>query len=201
MDVHDRIQAEIQEFLQRQAIVNLISDAVTFPDQQYMKAGIIPFVRQESSFHYLFMKPVSKYNAYNPPAFQICKGTRMYLHRGSGWRDMKAGDEGVTDKEALAVTAMREGIEEVGLKLDAITRMLDVGPYKFLSEKTGKSKYMWLFTTELASIDDLLPDQEVARTTAERSWLTAEEFAVVGRADHRYIMEDIAAKLKKHYKE
>jgi len=191
MDIH----APIHAFLQQQSITPLPGDIVPFADQQYMKAGIIPFVREAGEIRYLMMKPVAKKGALTPPSFQICKGTRMYLHRGSGWRDMKAGDEPVEGKEPLVVTALREGIEEVGLKLEAIASLQDVGPHKFSSETTGKNKYMWLFTAELGSAEALLPVAEVAHTTAERGWLTLAEFSQTGRIDHRAIISDIENRL------
>jgi len=195
-DVH----ARIQRFLQQQTIASLVGDAATFPDQQYMKAGVVPYVRQASEMHYLLMKPRTR-DPLNPPSFQLGKGTRMYVHRGSGWRDMKKGDEAMEGKEPLIVTALREGIEELGLKLDSIGCIFDVGPYKFISERSRKNKYMWLFAVEMPSRDDVLPMGEVASSTAERGWLTEAQFAVVGREDHRYILGDIAAKLRAHYKE
>jgi hypothetical protein len=194
-DVH----ARIQQFLQQQTIEPLLGEVAPFADQQYMKAGVIPFVRVGEGFEYLMMKPAGRNIVHNPPAMQICKGTRMYLHRGTGWRDMRPGDEPVRDKESLPVTAIREAIEEVGLKLDLIVRMQDVGPYRFFSEKTGKGKYMWLYTTELADKSHVLPDADVAASTAERGWLTLDAFTASGRDDHRYILKDIDAKLKNHY--
>jgi len=190
-DIHDAIHA----FLQQQTVTALPGDVVPFPDQQYMKAGVVPYIRGEEGVQYLLMKPKTR-DPLNPPAFQICKGTRMYLRRGSGWRDMKPGDEGVVDKETLAVTAMREGIEELGLQLEAIAELRDVGPYKFSSERTGKNKYMWLFTARLTSIEVLLPLSEIAATTSDRAWLKLPEFEATGREDHRAILRDIDNKIK-----
>ena len=195
MDVHARIHT----FMQQKTTTPLVGETLIFPDQQYMKAGVVPFIRQPSHILYLMMKPIAKSSMLPPPTFQICKGTRMFLHRGSGWRDMKAGDEVVENKEHLMVTAFREGIEEVGLVPEAIVSVQDVGPYKFLSERTGKNKYMWLYTTELASPDDLLPMSDIASTTAQREWLTAEQFEAEGRLDHRAIVQDIDGKLQKEF--
>ena len=95
--------------------------------------------------------------------------------------------------ESLAETALREGIEELGLRLKNIKQLLDVGPYRFSSATTGKSKEMWLFAAEMASGDF---SADVAPTTAERVWLSLEEFDIAGREDHRYILRDIESKLK-----
>ena len=191
------LYARIHTFLQQQSIMPLLRDVAPFPDQQYMKAGVVPFVR-EDGFEYMLMKPLT-HDPLNPPAFQICKGTRMYLHRGSGWRDMKAGDEGAEGKETLPVTALREGIEELGLPLEMITKTFDVGPYKFTSERTGKNKYMWLYALEMGSKEHFLPLSEIANTTADRAWLRFEQFDVVGREDHRCILQNIEEKLQQEY--
>ena len=189
----------ISQFLQQQTITVLPGDITPFPDQQYMKAGVVPYIRNGREFLYLLVKPRTR-DTFNPPAFQLCKGTRMYLHRGSGWRDMKPGDEETVGKETLITTALREGIEELGLKLEAITQLHDVGPYKFTSEKTGKNKYMWLFTAELTSMEALLPLAEIEQSTAERVWQSAAQFDIDGREDHRYILRDIDSKLQIYYR-
>jgi hypothetical protein len=97
-------------------------------------------------------------------------------------------------------TGLREGIEELGLKLELIRSLINVGPYRFASVNSGNPKYMWLFAVELASVEDMLPMDKVDKTTAERGWLSLDEFAVVGRDDHRYILEDIALKLEAYHR-
>jgi hypothetical protein len=194
-DIHARIQA----FLQQQTIVPLAPESAGASDESYIKAGVVPFLRQEPYLFYL-MKPVPRHLKLGAPAFQLCKGTRMQFLGEGGWRDMRDDAAPVGRMETLAATALREGIEELGLKLEAITRILDVGPYRFSSAKSGVTRQMWLFAAEMSS-SDALPMEEVAKTTTERGWLSCEQFAVVGREDHRYIVRDIAARLKVYYKE
>ena len=224
MDVHARIQS----FLQQKTVVRLAPSAEILPDDQYLKAGVVPFVRQKGAISFLLMKPVPKRPGLGAPAFQLCKGTRMEFVDGKGWMDISSPlplREGLGGgvpsssvirhpssistplpnppsqggRETLLATALREGIEELGLKLNAITAIIDVGPYVFSSARLGNEKHMWLFAAELRSMDDILPMDQVEKTTAERGWLTLDEFTVVGRDDHRYILQDIAAKLEKHH--
>jgi len=192
MNVHARIQT----FLQQQTVVPLAPPA-TVVEETYLKAGVVPFVRGQGVIRYCLMKPVAKRPGLSPPAFQICKGTRM-RKSDNGWIDMREPSENREGTETLTTTALREGIEELGINLEAITGIFDVGPYRFSSAHTGSDKHMWLYALEMASVDELLPMEHVEKSTAERGWLTADEFAVVGRDDHRYILRDIADKLEKY---
>jgi len=111
--------------------------------------------------------------------------------------ERQAPPQGGRELEALAITALREGTEELGLKLDTIKTLYDAGPYQFASSATGQPKYMWLFTAEMTS-RDMLAATEIESSTAERGWLTLSDFMIAGREDHRYILTDIAAKLETH---
>jgi len=156
------------------------------------KAGVVPFIRQDTQLSYYFMKPVARHAHLAAPKFQLCKGTRMVRLPDGSWQDMGSGMNGEDIKESLAETALREGIEELGLKLENIKRLFDAGPYGFSSAVTGKGKKMWLFAAEMASQDF---SDDVAPTTAECTWLTLDEFAVAGREDHVAILRDIEEKL------
>jgi hypothetical protein len=185
MDIH----ALIQKFLQQQS--NL---PPTVGGEGVTKAGVVPFVRDPYRFY--LMKPVAKQQNLGAPKFQLCKGTRMMKVDGV-WQDITPSltlpPTGGGEIETLAQTALREGIEELGLILENIGRLFDMGAYDFSSATTGKGKTMWLFAAEMKS-EEFSP--EVAPTTADRGWLTLEEFNMVGREDHRYILEDIEKKLK-----
>lgn len=152
--------------------------------ERVVKAGILPFVRAEGRF--AVMKPVAKRPELGLPPFQIAKGTRMRREAG-GWVDMREGEQADALSEPLAATALREGIEELGLVLPAITALTDLGTVGFASASTGKSKLMRLFAAEAAGREAIAG--EAAPTTAERAWLTAEEFRAQGRADHRAALE------------
>lgn len=190
--------ALISTFLQQQVIASLlIQEEGT---ERFTKAGIVPFVRVTPRQYYV-MKPGSKIPSLGEPSFQLCKGTRMHYMPGVGWRDIRESQEAMPQKERLIETALREGIEELGLKLENIVRLLDVGPYGFSSATTGKSKAMWLFAAEIKAQQDFLPAHAIATSTADRAWVTLDRFNIVGRDDHRYILKDIESKLAMYYKE
>lgn len=170
------------------------------PPDRYNKAGVVPFVCDEDGFRFYIMKPRSTAPELGIPPFQVCKGTRMHHVPGAGWCDMREGMN-AADKETLIETGLREGIEELGLKLENIDALYDMGAFGFSSATTGKAKQMWLFAVSVKDEDDFLHEREVAITTEARQWMTAKEFAACGREDHRYILEEMEARLTKHFKE
>jgi hypothetical protein len=192
-DIHARVRA----FLQDESVETLTESV---DSDRYRKAGVIPYTREEDLRFYV-MKPLGERPELGEPAFQLCKGTRMYHVPGVGWRDMRSEGNFNGEKETLAETALREGIEELGLKLENIHRLIDLGPYSFSSATTGRAKEMWLFAAEVKEMDDFASDGEVAFTTEARKWVSAADFAIVGRPDHHYILGDIAVKLTQHHKE
>lgn len=199
MSMSDDIHALIRTFLQAQAAVPLFSGqpSLNIPPEDYQKAGIVPFVREEEHYYFYLMKPTAARPGTPPPKWQLCKGTRMYKSPASGkWKDMRPGEK-VRDMEVetLAATALREGHEELGLLPASILTLYDAGPYRFSSAQSGQDKYMWMFAAEVADRNIFLPASHVAATTADRGWYSGEEFRVVGREDHLYILEDIQAKL------
>lgn len=193
-DVHARIQT----FLQQQTIIPLIAETDSASAQRMFKAGIVPYIRRDGDYLFYTMKPVPKRPGLGAPLFQLCKGTRMYYTQEEGWRDLQEHQE-ASQKEPLAATALREGIEELGLKLEALSTLLDVGAYSFASTKTGSNRQMWLFAAPMRSVEDVLPMHDVAATTSARSWLTLEEFLRSGRDDHQPILKDIHHKLSGYY--
>lgn len=141
------------------------------------------------------MKPVAKHTHLAPPALQLCKGTRMQHWPGKGWRDVRDGMKPQHPLEPLVVTALREGIEELGVELSGIRALQDLGPYAFSSSVSSDAKFMWLYAAEMHSESALLPDTHVAATTAQRAWLDLKSFEAQGRADHVPILRDIASRL------
>jgi hypothetical protein len=187
------IHALVRDFLQQQTLEQgAAGDA-------YRKAGVIPYIRDDGLLFYV-MKPRATRPDLGVPLFQLCKGTRMHHVPGVGWRDLRDSELGA-HKETLAETALREGIEELGLKLENIKQLLDMGPYSFASATTGREKQMWLFAAEMKDTEDFLPDSQIATTTSARQWLDTAQFEVVGRGDHHYILRDIEQKLTRQHKE
>lgn len=161
----------------------------------------MPFVRS-GGFKYFMMKPVSISPDLSEPPFQICKGTRQYQLPDGTWQDIRDGAGQHADiKETLAATALREGIEELGLKLDNIKYMLDMGAFNFSSATTGKTKYMWLFAAEIHHHDNFLSDAETTPSTQERKWVNCADFQAIGRKDHVSILQEIENRLINNFKE
>lgn len=193
----ENIHALIQHFLQLKTVA-LLADPPPLPEDRYIKAGIVPFLRDAEGFRFYLMRPKGKLPALGQPQFQFGKGTRQ--HRADiGWQDIKEGKP-IGEKETLAATALREGIEELGLKLANIGELYDIGGYRFSSATTGKPKDMWLFAAQMASPEDFAAAAQVADTTEERKWLSSAEFGIVGRPDQHYILRDIEARLIAHLK-
>lgn len=154
----------------------------------YHKAGIIPFRDIGGVRHYVVMKPVAKRLDLGEPEFQLCKGTRMYFEDGT-WQDMK---KPVLHEqmEPLVETALREGIEELGIILDNIDSIIDVGPYTFTSATTGKEKTSWMFAASIKDTEAFLPLADIAGTTSERNTVTLLDFKKL-RPDHMHILQQV----------
>lgn len=151
------------------------------------KAGIVPFIPDATTENWRFyvMRPIPKKPELGAPPLQLGKGTRM-VQIGSKWKDIRKDQlpEDATDIEPLAETALREGIEELGLHLDNITRLWDLGPHSFRSASKGEVKWMWLFAARVHDPAHFLPDSAIAKSTAERRWISLGEARGMLRADH-----------------
>jgi hypothetical protein len=192
--IHE-VHARIHSFLQQLSVEPLHSPQDAKPDAFYNKAGLVPFV-PGAERQYLVMKPVPKHAHMPPPAFQLCKGTRMYK-KARGWRDIRETGDATGELEMLAVTGLREGIEELGVNLEGISRIIDLGAYTFSSAKTASPRHMWLFAAEMRSTESLLPFQAIAKITSARDWMPLSRFQAEGRDDHSTILADIEARLNK----
>jgi|GEM_PF-824371 len=171
-------------------------DRIGLLPANYTKAGVVPFHRSGSQLQYYLMKPQASHPHLPPPEFQLCKGTRMRQDQAQVWADMRDGEVADENSETLLQTALREGMEEVGLRLENIRQLYALGGFHFASASTGKDKQVWLFAVQVEDREDFLATEA---TTAERAWLSIEEFTAHGRPDHRYILSDIDYWLKKEY--
>ncbi|MFW0776781.1 MAG: NUDIX hydrolase [Rickettsiales bacterium] len=194
------IHTQIRDFLENTAITSMMEDEELYATENYLKAGVVPFV-PGNPYRFYAMKPQNKVPSLGEPPFQICKGTRMHYVPDVGWKDIKEFKHRTDEVETLAQTAVRECIEELGLKMSNIVKLYNMGPYEFSSATTGRSRTMWLFASEIADQKNFLPTSEIAASTAERKWFSSEEFNVEGREDHRYILKDIETRLAAVYKE
>lgn len=164
--------------------------------ERHNKAGILPYLPATTTENWRFyvMQPVRSRPELTPPAFQICKGTRMAQMNGV-WKDIKdKNDDAPADAEPLVVTALREGEEEIGLIPDTIKTLWDAGEVTFTSAKAGTEKRMWLFAAEMKPDCTFLPD--LHSTTEAVRWATLAEFEAIGRADHLAIIKAMIARLQ-----
>jgi hypothetical protein len=192
--------ASISSFLQQLSQSTMVAEDGRGGMENHTKAGVVPFMRGVPRRFYM-MRPASKIAGLGDAPFQICKGTRMHYSDQQGWHDIRKPADRLPQAETLLQTALREGIEEMGLKLANITRLIELGAYGFASVTTGRSKSMWLYAAEMIHEQDFLPADEIASSTAECRWFTLQDFVASGREDHRYILSDIDARLSLFYKE
>jgi ADP-ribose pyrophosphatase YjhB (NUDIX family) len=185
MDRHEKTAA----FIEKAPVISLC----TAPKADvFNKAGLVPHMQTAQGLAYYVMKPAAKRPDFPPPQFQLCKGTRMAQAADGKWHDIKEGAT-IAHAEPLVQTALREGMEEVGLVLENIITLYDAGTHGFASATTGQKKEAWFFTA-------LLRDGACFTTpdasTAECAWMTLDEFAIAGRPDHHYILSQIESLLK-----
>jgi hypothetical protein len=159
------------------------------------KAGIIPFIA--STQQIMLMKPVAEHKHLSPPSWQIAKGTRMVQINGT-WRDMRKNESlpAHAQLEPLVCTALREGIEEVGLKLENIKSMIDVGVHSFRSVISGTEKQLQLFLCQIRNPDDFLAKSSIATTTADTGWFSLNNLPEDMRSDNVNIIQSITPLLR-----
>lgn len=146
------------------------------------------------------MKPVAKRLDLGEPEFQLCKGTRMYEKDGA-WVDMRGDISNAKIMESLAETALREGVEELGLQLENIETLYDLGLFSFTSASTRKPISLWIFAAAIRSEENFLPLESIANVTTERAFFTLGEFKKAGRADHHYMLGQIDTIISRHCEE
>jgi hypothetical protein len=189
MQALEHVHTSIQHFLRgmpvRAAGVDAPRDFVT-------KAGLLPVRREGDALSFYLMQPRGDKPQLGPPPFQLCKGTRMALRDGQ-WHDLRDEGEAADDAEPLVVTALREGIEEIGLKLENVTALYDLGFHDFASASSGRRKGLWLFAATVRDAADFLPPDAA---TADCRWFTPAQYAAAGRPDHAAIMALAAGRLQ-----
>lgn len=166
------------------------------------KAGIVPFVRcamDEIQFYLMSPRASEKYSM--PSKLQICKGTREYkksIKSKTVWIDYGAKDIGgiaPENLEPLLVTALREGIEEVGLRTSNLSQIYEHGLVKFKSETTGEPKKLWLYLAEIKDKTAFdFPDKQHANT-GDRRWVSLNADRELIREDYQEILENIEQQL------
>lgn len=164
-------------------------------DEAVNKAGLIPYVIEPQAILYLMHQPNASKPELGPPGWQICKGTRMRLEAGR-WTDIRKPAGHMESAESLQATALREAIEELGIKLENLLNLHDIGNRDYHSATRGNRKTMRLFLSQVQDKDNFLPLSEIATSTQDRRWMSAEEFRREGREDFIPIMNAMDAIVK-----
>lgn len=155
------------------------------------KAGVLPFITEEKARLYLLMRPLARKPEAGPPPFQIAKGSRL-AYVGGRWEDSKNDNTILNHPEArenIHVTALREGVEELGLNLAKARRMYLGMEFPFTSASTGITKQVWVNAIEMEGRDCLL-SMDLA-DTAEVRWMSLPEIEHSCRVDHAPIVKAI----------
>lgn len=183
-----------QDEMQRKAVEKaktlqapIMRDDTAWPKPPYLqikKCGVLPYRIIEGCFEYYLFKPRGDKPELGDPGFQIPKGTREEMNG---------------EPEPLFVTALREGIEEIGLPLDAIISAGNWGQAAFKSASTGELRTMWLYPLLMrqdVQFDE--PDKEHAATVA-RKWLDIENQThnTQIRPDHLRVIKEIDTVLRR----
>jgi 8-oxo-dGTP pyrophosphatase MutT (NUDIX family) len=159
------------------------------------KAGLVPFLT--APLRYYVMTPVASKPDLGLPDYQLCKGTRMYKC-AAGWKDMRGLVPENAELEPLSYTALREGVEELGLAFENIRKLFVLGEYRFTSATNRKDVDLWMLAAEVKNAFDFLP-LEKTHGTQHRAWLTLAEFKKQGRPDHAHILEQVEERLRHAY--
>jgi len=128
------------------------------------RAGMIPFVIENNEIYFLFMKPSDP--AYGGDKFQIAKG-------------------GIEANETPEKAAIREGKEELGVKLNNVEKVYRM----FITKVSGMlATYdMHIYTAKLKNRNLDKHDFE----TGEVKWLTVDEFKRIGKNSNKLIIEKV----------
>lgn len=149
------------------------------------KCGVLP-VRQTSKggFEYYLMRPIAQKPELGAPGFQICKGTRDPVN-GS--------------LERLGVTALREGIEEIGLRMGAIAHMEKWGEVSITSASSGEEKPLYLYLVHIKNGATFAEPSPHFAATEECRWKSldrSDDVALI-RPDYLGILQEIDAELNR----
>jgi 8-oxo-dGTP pyrophosphatase MutT (NUDIX family) len=144
-----------------------------------VKAGLIPYFYDVECEEFRFLFQVSSDPKFGGADPMISKGCC----------DVIAGFQ-----ELPAQTAIREAQEELGITVDNLGPMFEVG------SKEYQSYTLHIFAAEAFDPTDLKP---VGFETAQVIWMTKDEFEQLGRNDHRSLVrqaESILMSIKKPVK-
>lgn len=162
------------------------------------KAGIVPiYIDADKNISCMLMKPKPKHADLPPPGWQITKGTRMKL-MGKQWVDLPANldDSGAARVESMATVALRETMEEIGLRLNNIRHMLDIGIHSFSSAKSGEPRQKALYACIVDDQFDFAPLEDCDPKTAAREWFNIDYLPEDIRADNASLIGHVVAEIR-----
>ncbi len=179
----------------------LMREPKYWPDAPYVeifKAGAVPYrLTDDDKLEYFLFEPAAMLKDENP-GFQICKGTReIFDPTGGEWENYHNRKQleafGAENLEDLRVTAIREAIEEVGLKAEHMLAAGEWGQAAFTSASTGALKTMWLYAIQLEADAVFDEPHETEANTIAREWFSLESESQCEkiRPDHLNILKQI----------
>lgn len=146
-----------------------------------------------SKIYFYLMKPSPSGTHETDPQFQICKGTRAKRKNGE-WVDYRPNvKEKVApeDLEDFYINALREGIEEIGLRTANLNAVYEWGRTEFLSESRHTPITMWLYLANLKDPQDFGTPSVYDAKTGACAWVKLPEDADKIRPDHLKILEKV----------
>jgi len=132
------------------------------------KAGVIPFYRRDDGEILMMFRTPSDLNF---------GGTKPQVAKG-----------GIDKGETVYQAAVREGAEELGLLLDNIVSTFPIPVQKI--KGTDETYKLHMFAVE---IEDPTHFGQHDYETAEVMWMTAAEFATVGRNNQQALVKQAAS--------
>ena len=207
----DSIIHQIRDFLgaiERVPLGCVASDKVLCP-----RAGVIIYHRDKDDLYFYLFLPKQKPDKLTPPDFQIAKGGRTVILKNGEAFDVRTVEDlikGVTLDATL--DALREGMEEQGLRLTNINALYEIGKVEFISQTKGIAEPMWCYAVEILSKDafDKPSDPKTERCawfsmkTLENALEADKNVSSVQlqqnsvRTDHIKILIDFAERLVRH---
>lgn len=168
------------------------------PYAQIFKCGVLPWRIKDGRLEYYLFKPKAKMPEKGEPGYQIGKGTReIYNPETKEWEDYSSPNQleayGEAQLEPMEVTALREGIEELGLRPKEIESAGNWGQAAFSSATTGELRTMWLYPLKMCEGCEFDEPHEEHAATVDRQWLDIQnprEAAKI-RSDHLQIIRQI----------
>lgn len=202
---HQRVEA-ISGYLRRHPMVWRMVDESD--SGRTRKAGAIVFFEDEAGArHYAVMKPRASLDKQGaprtPPAFQIATGNRCGWQMGADGKPQLfeiKGQDIAADLalEPYCIAAIREAIEELGLKLENVMDIYDLGTCQYVSESTGKPMFICMIAIKIASKDLFAAPCSIHAKTEAVNWVTVLDTSMDDapvRRDHARLLTDFDRKL------